>query len=84
MLRRAWLFAFLADTSEFGTAPVLTGHANGTITIKLAEADDVERERRRQQLHEPYRTLLGHFRHEVGHYHWDRLIKDRPAIETFH
>jgi hypothetical protein len=62
---------------------VLTGHANGLITINIAEADDVERERRRQQLHEPYRTLLGHFRHEVGHYYWDRLIKDNSALGTF-
>lgn len=76
-------FAFLADTSELATKPLLTGHANGTITINVAEADDVERERRRQQLHEPYRTLLGHFRHETGHYYWDRLIQDRPAIEMF-
>jgi hypothetical protein len=76
-------FAFLADTSEVGTAPILTGHANGTITINVAEADDVERERRRAQLHEPYRALLGHFRHESGHYYWDRLIKDGPALETF-
>ena len=62
---------------------MLTGHANGLITINIAEADDVERERRRQQLHEPYRTLLGHFRHEVGHYYWDRLIKDNSALDTF-
>ena len=55
--------------------PVLTGHANGVITINVAEADDAERERRRLQMHEPYRTLLGHFRHESGHYYWDRLVE---------
>ena len=59
-------------------APVTTGHADGVITIHLAEADDAEREKRRVQLHEPYRTLLGHFRHEIGHYYWDRLIRDHP------
>lgn len=47
---------------------VLIGHANGLITINLAESDDAYRERMRAQLDEPYRTMLGHFRHEVGHY----------------
>ncbi|MEO8553669.1 MAG: putative zinc-binding metallopeptidase, partial [Kofleriaceae bacterium] len=45
---------------------VITGHAHGLITIALVEADDAEREKRRHALGEPYRTLLGHFRHEVG------------------
>ncbi|MDB5103795.1 MAG: hypothetical protein JWP91_1484 [Fibrobacteres bacterium] len=67
-------FEFLADTAAPGAAPVLTGHNEGVITLNLAEADDAERERRRAQLHEPYRTLLGHFRHEIGHYYWDRLV----------
>ena len=53
----------------------MTGHAEGLITINIAEADDAERERRRQDMAEPYRTLLGHFRHEVGHYYWDRLVR---------
>ena len=51
-----------------------TGHANGLITLNIEEADDAHREAMRVQMHEPYRTLLGHFRHEVGHYYWDRLI----------
>ena len=46
------------------------------ITINVAEADDAERERRRHLMHERYRTILGHFRHEIGHYYWDRLIRD--------
>ena len=74
-------FEFLAD-GEDGT-PALTGHEDGVITINVAEADDAERERRRLQMHEPYRTILGHFRHEVGHYYWDRLIRDSPHIERF-
>ena len=52
----------------------MTGHDDGVISINIAEADDAERERRRVSLHEPYRTLLGHMRHEIGHYYWDRLI----------
>ena len=54
----------------------MTGHANGVITLNLAEADDAERERRRVQLYEPQRTLVGHFRHESGHYYWSVLIAE--------
>ena len=74
-------FEFLAAAP--GAAPVMTGHAGGVITINLAEADDSERERRRHEMREPYRTLLGHFRHEAGHYYWDRLVADSPDIEEF-
>ena len=75
-------FEFLADVAP-AASPVMTGHADGVITINLAEADDVERERRRHQMGELYRTLLGHFRHEVGHYYWDRLIADTPQLDEF-
>jgi hypothetical protein len=75
-------FEFLADVAPSGSS-VMTGHSDGVITINLAEADDVERERRRHQMHEPYRTLLGHFRHEIGHYYWDRLIANTPHLEEF-
>jgi hypothetical protein len=53
---------------------VLTGHENGVITMDLAEGDDVHREQLRVEMDEPYRTLLGHFRHEIGHYYFYRLI----------
>ena len=59
----------------------MTGHDNGLVTIALAEADDAERERRRAAMGEPYRTLLGHFRHEVGHYYWDRLVRDEGRLD---
>ena len=61
----------------------MTGHDNGLITIALAEADDAERERRRTQMGEPYRTLLGHFRHEVGHHYWDLLVRDGGRLDEF-
>jgi hypothetical protein len=48
---------------------VLTGHDSGLVTVNIAEADDAEREARRNAMGEPYRTLLGHFRHEVGHFY---------------
>lgn len=66
-----------------GDAPILTGHADGIITIVLSEADDAAREAHRQDMGEAYRTLLGHFRHEVGHYYWDRLVRDGGHLEDF-
>lgn len=72
-------FEFLGNTTQ----TILTGHENGVITINIAEADDTERERRRSQLHEPVRTLLGHFRHEIGHYYWDRLIANGHRLLEF-
>jgi hypothetical protein len=77
------VFDFLADAPVTGSSPVLTGHAGGVITINVAEADHAERERRRAQLHEPYRTVLGHLRHEIGHYYWDRFIKDQEPLNAF-
>jgi hypothetical protein len=56
---------------------VLTGHDPGLSTINIAKADDAERESRHEVIHELYRTLLGHFRNEVGRYYWDRLVRDR-------
>ena len=77
-------FDFLAPPLDGAPAePVMTGHDNGLITINLAEADDSERERMRHRMGEPYRTLLGHFRHEIAHYYWDRLVRDAPGIEAF-
>lgn len=75
-------FRFLADM-PIGPGPVLTGHESGIITIALAEADDAEREARRTSMGEPYRTLLGHFRHEIGHHYWDLLVDGRPAQQRF-
>jgi len=74
-------FQFLED--EGAGKRVLTGHDNGLITLNIAEADPVERERAREQMHEPYRTLLGHFRHESGHYYFDRLVDGTHWIDGF-
>ena len=74
------VFEFLEDQPG---QPVLTGHAQGVITINVAEADDAERVARRVAMHEPYRTLLGHFRHESGHYYWDRLVDEPGRHEGF-
>ena len=77
---RGVAFELLAESDA---QPVLTGHSDGVITINVAEADDAEREERRQRLHEPYRTLLGHFRHEVGHYYWQRLLASGVRLDAF-
>ncbi|PKO69154.1 MAG: hypothetical protein CVU22_05620 [Betaproteobacteria bacterium HGW-Betaproteobacteria-16] len=79
---RTPVYEFLEDIP--GEPPVMTGHDDGLITINIAEADDAERIRRRIDLHEPYRTLLGHLRHEVGHYFWDQFFQDDPqALNDF-
>jgi hypothetical protein len=66
-----------------GAPKVLTGHDEGVITMNIAEADDVEREKIRTAMHESYRTLLGHFRHEIGHYYWDRLVLHTDWLEPY-
>jgi hypothetical protein len=79
------IFDFLADrhSADGGVLRVISGHKSGVITINIAEGDDAEREKRRTALGEPYRTLIGHFRHESGHYYWDRLVRDGGALEEF-
>ncbi|MFA5957269.1 putative zinc-binding metallopeptidase [Hyphomicrobium sp.] len=61
----------------------LTGHLDGVVTIDVSEADSVERERQRQQFDEPYRSLLGHLRHESGHYYWMVLVEEGGRLEEF-
>lgn len=75
------MFDFLRSPPE--GPRITTGHTNGLITLNVEEADDALREKIRQELHEPYRTLLGHFRHEIGHYYWDRLIAGTEWHEKF-
>ena len=74
-------FQFLEDTVT--DACVMTGHDNGLITLNIAEADPAHRERTREQMQERYRTLLGHFRHESGHYYFDRLVHGSAWIADF-
>jgi hypothetical protein len=78
---RGLAFDFLAAGGA-SPKPVMTGHDDGLITLNLEEGDDAEREKRRTSLGEPYRTLVGHFRHEIGHYYWDRLVRDGGKLEA--
>lgn len=68
-------FDFARDTK--------TGHLDGVISIDIMEADAVERERQRQHFDEPYRTLLGHLRHESGHFYWSILVENTKYIDAF-
>ncbi len=72
-------FDLLSSANE----QVMTGHDSGVITLDLAEGDDVHREQLRISMDEPYRTLLGHFRHEIGHYYFGVLIGIGPMRAEF-
>ena len=76
--------AFDLLRSPDGGSTVMTGHQAGLITLNLDEADDAVREAVRSAMREPYRTLLGHFRHEIGHYYWDRLVRGTAWMDGFH
>ncbi len=77
---RGLAFVFAEDRDG---EKVYTGHADGVITINVAEADDPTREAVRRDMGEAYRTLLGHCRHEIGHYYWDRLVRDGNRLDAF-
>jgi hypothetical protein len=76
-------FGLAFDLLSSEAEKVFTGHHNGVITLDLAEGDDVHREQLRIAMSEPYRTLLGHFRHEIGHYYFYRLVGE-SADRTAH
>ncbi|MGJ7491189.1 zinc-binding metallopeptidase family protein [Variovorax sp. ZT4R33] len=74
-------FDFLGNMP--GGPHVLTGHEEGVITLNAEEAEDAVRERIRAEMREPYRTLVGHFRHEIGHYYWDLLVFPTPWVDDY-
>ena len=76
---RGVAFEFLSSRDR----QVMTGHDSGVITLDLSESDDAHREFVRQQLGEPYRTVLGHLRHEIGHYYWPRLVVEAGRTDEF-
>lgn len=78
---RGVMFDFLRPQPDGPRA--MTGHTSGLITLNVEEADNPRREKIRHDLREPYRTLLGHFRHEIGHYDGDRLVWDLGWLERF-
>jgi hypothetical protein len=76
-------FGLAFDFLSPADGKVVTGHDSGLITINLAEADDAHREQIRTELGEPYRTLVGHFRHECGHYLFDRFVAETDELPRF-
>lgn len=74
-------FRMLSEQTSYGGARVVMGHANGLITINVTEASEAERTRRRENMGELYRTMLGHMRHEMAHFLHLRLSSD-PAFLT--
>ena len=78
-------FELKADvlTVDGNRIPTMTGYDSGRITINIEESDDGKRELLRVAMGEPYRTLIGHFRHEIGHYYWDLLVSDKGDITQF-
>ena len=76
-------FDLLSEVTSAGPTKPIMGHDNGLITINLAEADPVEVVARREQMHEPYRTMIGHYRHEIAHYLFLRLSEDAGFLQAF-
>jgi len=75
-------FRFLKGSED---EPVMTGHDDGVITLNIDEADFAFRENMREKMGEGYRTVLGHLRHEIGHYYWDLLLRDdQHQLVSFH
>jgi hypothetical protein len=74
-------FEFLSE--ELAGQPITTGHLNGMITINVEEADEIRRHITQLEMGEQYRTVLGHFRHESGHYYWNRLVRDGGHLSAF-
>jgi hypothetical protein len=77
------VFKLLSEQTASGETPVTMGHADGVVTINVVEADPAERVRRRVELGEPLRTMIGHFRHELGHFLFQRLSERPGFVEAF-
>jgi hypothetical protein len=72
-------FHMLADGHQLAAM----GHGGGIVTISVSEADPVVRETRREALSEPYRTMIGHMRHEIAHMLWWRLSLREDFLLAF-
>ena len=71
------------DLLSSSQGKIMTGYQNGIITLDLAESNDANREALRASMDEPYRTVLGHFRHEIGHYYCEVLALTDDHREEF-
>jgi hypothetical protein len=80
---RDGFFGLAFDLLSSSHSKIMTGHQNGVITLDLAESNDAHREALRESMDEPYRTVLGHFRHEIGHYYCEILALTPDRREEF-
>ncbi len=71
------------DLVHLPGVPEITGHRDGVITLDLSEADDRHRDEVRHRLHESFRTVIGHLRHEIGHHYWLRLVGRTHRLTAF-
>ncbi len=76
------VFKLLSETTRDGPARTVMGHADGLITINVSEADPAEIVARRERMEEPYRTMIGHFRHEIAHFLFLRLAAENEGFEV--
>lgn len=76
-------FHLLSERTATGTAPITMGHANGLITINVMEASDATRAIRQERLSERYRTMIGHFRHEIAHFLFFLLAANPTFLTEF-
>ena len=77
------VFEMLGEETSAGEANVTMGHDSGRVTINVTEADAATRTQRRVELGEPYRTMIGHYRHELGHFFWERLAEAPDFVPAF-
>ncbi|MBP0485125.1 zinc-binding metallopeptidase family protein [Sagittula salina] len=77
------VFRLLSEHTAEGDAPVTMGHASGEITINVSEASDAELVRRQAEMGELYRTMIGHMRHELAHFLFERLSSQAGFLDTF-
>ena len=76
-------FHMLSEETASGEVRVMMGHLSGVITINVTEADPAERVKRREEFDEPYRAVAGHFRHEIGHFLFDRMAPAPGFLDGF-
>ncbi|MTH78159.1 zinc-binding metallopeptidase family protein [Paracoccus aestuariivivens] len=76
-------FQMLSEHARHQEVNVTMGHADGVITINVVEADDAVRVERQQELGELYRSMVGHMRHEIAHFLFERLAVLPGFLDQF-
>lgn len=76
-------FLMLSEYTSGRSEQIMMGHAAGEITINVTEADELIRLQRQRELGEQYRSMVGHFRHELAHFCFDRLSLSPEFLSEF-